>query len=219
MAPRPFDEKSSYGGGLCVPGRFVHQRCFPTRCRRPSVGRDSHASADTRHRGTVPGGKLAAPGNCCPDPGSLRATPTHRATILPLIWLTGGPNLTSYSQGTLLEDKVATSTSKARRCSHEGCRVPPNAVSRPHSPHSSGCPGGSPSVCLFHLCHLLGPLRIYLESYTLIFIYLFIFVFLPFLGPLPAAHGGSQAKGRIGAVAAWPRPEPQQRRIRATSAT
>ena len=35
------------------------------------------------------------------------------------------------------------------------------------------------------------------------FIYLFIFfVFLPFLGPLPAAYGGSQARGRIGAAAA-----------------
>ena len=33
-------------------------------------------------------------------------------------------------------------------------------------------------------------------------IYLFIyFVFLPFLGLLPAAHGGSQARGPIGAVA------------------
>ena len=29
-----------------------------------------------------------------------------------------------------------------------------------------------------------------------------IFLFLPFLGPLPAAYGGSQARGRIGAVAA-----------------
>ena len=30
----------------------------------------------------------------------------------------------------------------------------------------------------------------------------FIFVFLPFLGPLLMAYGGSQARGRIGAVAA-----------------
>ena len=29
----------------------------------------------------------------------------------------------------------------------------------------------------------------------------FFFVFLPFLGPLPAAYGGSQARGLIGAVA------------------
>ena len=34
-------------------------------------------------------------------------------------------------------------------------------------------------------------------------IYLFIyFVFLPFLGPLPVAYGGSQARSLIGAVAA-----------------
>ena len=30
----------------------------------------------------------------------------------------------------------------------------------------------------------------------------FVFVFLPFLGPLPAAYGSSQARGLIGAVAA-----------------
>ena len=30
----------------------------------------------------------------------------------------------------------------------------------------------------------------------------YLFVFWPFLGPLPAAYGGSQARGRIGAVAA-----------------
>ena len=28
------------------------------------------------------------------------------------------------------------------------------------------------------------------------------FIFMPFLGPLPAVYGGSQARGRIGAVAA-----------------
>ena len=34
------------------------------------------------------------------------------------------------------------------------------------------------------------------------FIYLFFFfVFLPFLGPLPAAYAGSQVRGLIGAVA------------------
>ena len=32
-------------------------------------------------------------------------------------------------------------------------------------------------------------------------------------------YGGSQARGRIGAVEAWPMPEPQQLRIQATSAT
>ena len=30
----------------------------------------------------------------------------------------------------------------------------------------------------------------------------FFFFFWPFLGPLPVAYGGSQARGRIGAVAA-----------------
>ena len=30
---------------------------------------------------------------------------------------------------------------------------------------------------------------------------LFFFVFLPFLGPLPTAHGSSQVRGLIGAVA------------------
>ena len=34
------------------------------------------------------------------------------------------------------------------------------------------------------------------------FLFYFFFVFLPFLGPLPAAYGGSQARGRIGAIAA-----------------
>ena len=35
----------------------------------------------------------------------------------------------------------------------------------------------------------------------------------------PTAYGGSQARGRIGAVAAKPTQGPQQRRIRAASAT
>ena len=35
-----------------------------------------------------------------------------------------------------------------------------------------------------------------------IFVVVVVVVFLPFLGPLPAAYGGSQARGRIGAVAA-----------------
>ena len=34
------------------------------------------------------------------------------------------------------------------------------------------------------------------------FLFLFFCLFLPFLGPLPAAYGGSQARGLIGAVAA-----------------
>ena len=31
--------------------------------------------------------------------------------------------------------------------------------------------------------------------------FFFFFVFLPFVGPLPTAYGGSQARGRIRAVA------------------
>ena len=36
-------------------------------------------------------------------------------------------------------------------------------------------------------------------------LFFFLFVFLFFLGPLPVAYGGSQTRGRIGAVAAGPR--------------
>ena len=52
-----------------------------------------------------------------------------------------------------------------------------------------------------------------------IFLFFIFFVFLPLLWAAPAAYGGSQARGRIGAVAPRPTPEPQQRRIRAASAT
>ena len=38
--------------------------------------------------------------------------------------------------------------------------------------------------------------------FTFFFLYFCIFVFLPFLGPLPVAYGGSQAMGLIGAIAA-----------------
>ena len=50
---------------------------------------------------------------------------------------------------------------------------------------------------------------------------LFFFVFFAISWAIPAAYGGFQARGRIGAVAAWPTPEPQQRgiRIQAMSAT
>ena len=34
------------------------------------------------------------------------------------------------------------------------------------------------------------------------YLFIYLFVFLPFLGPLPVAQGGSQARGRIRAVAA-----------------
>ena len=42
------------------------------------------------------------------------------------------------------------------------------------------------------------------QLYFHLFIYLLFFVFLPFLGPLPAAYGGSQARDPIGAAAASP---------------
>ena len=48
--------------------------------------------------------------------------------------------------------------------------------------------------CLYFLA-----IQFYLLIY--LFIYLFIFVFLLFLWAAPAAYGGSQARGRIGAVA------------------
>ena len=51
------------------------------------------------------------------------------------------------------------------------------------------------------------------------FIYLFIFCLFAISWAAPAAYGGSQARGRIGAVTAKPTPEPQQRGIQATSAT
>ena len=49
--------------------------------------------------------------------------------------------------------------------------------------------------------------------------FFFFFVFLAISWATPMAYGGSQAKGRIGAVVARPTPEPQQRGIRAASAT
>ena len=56
--------------------------------------------------------------------------------------------------------------------------------------------------------------RIYL------FIYLFIyFCFFAISWAIPAAYGGSQARGLIGAVARQSTPEPQQRGIQAVSTT
>ena len=45
-------------------------------------------------------------------------------------------------------------------------------------------------------------LNLYCYFFILFFIIFYFFVFLLFLGPLPAANGGSQARGLIGAVAA-----------------
>ena len=53
--------------------------------------------------------------------------------------------------------------------------------------------------------------------FLIIYMYIY-FVFLPFLGLLPAAYGGSQARGRIRAVVSS-LCQPQQRRIRAVPAT
>ena len=49
-------------------------------------------------------------------------------------------------------------------------------------------------------------------------VFFFFLVFLPFLGPLALAYGGSQARGPVGAIAASLQPQPQQLRIRAASA-
>ena len=46
-----------------------------------------------------------------------------------------------------------------------------------------------------------------------------LFFFFVFFRVTPVAYGGSQARGLIRAVAAWPKPEPQQHWIRAASAT
>ena len=37
--------------------------------------------------------------------------------------------------------------------------------------------------------------------FWIFFLFVCFFIFLPFLGPLPAAYGGFQARGLIGAVA------------------
>ena len=62
--------------------------------------------------------------------------------------------------------------------------------------------------CLFRSCaHFSIGLLVFLLlsciSCVCILFYLFlcVCVFLPFLGPLPAAYGGSQARGPVGAVA------------------
>ena len=52
------------------------------------------------------------------------------------------------------------------------------------------------------------------KSYSLLPIYFFVCS-----RATPTAYGGSQARGRIGAVAGLPTPEPQQCQIRDASAT
>ena len=52
-----------------------------------------------------------------------------------------------------------------------------------------------------------------------ILFFFFFFCLFAISWAAPSAYGGSQARGLIGAVAAWPTPEPQQRQIRAASAT
>jgi len=63
---------------------------------------------------------------------------------------------------------------------------------------------------------LIGLFVLFFKIY---FIYLFLFIFFAISWAANAAYGDSQARGQIGAVAAWPTPEPQQRGIRAASAT
>ena len=67
------------------------------------------------------------------------------------------------------------------------------------------------------LSHHLPPRVLKRLFSPFIFYYLFIYLFLLFR-VAPAAYGGSQARGQIGAVA-WPTAQPQQHRIQATSAT
>ena len=49
------------------------------------------------------------------------------------------------------------------------------------------------------------------------FSFFFLFFFFLLFGAASVAHRGSQARGPIRATAAWPMPQPQQLRIRATS--
>ena len=58
-----------------------------------------------------------------------------------------------------------------------------------------------------------------LDHMAVLFFCFVLFVFLPFSWAAPAAYGGSPARGPIGAVAAKPIPQPQERGIRVTSAT
>ena len=61
---------------------------------------------------------------------------------------------------------------------------------------------------------LLGHIRDVPSQETAEFFFsFFFFVFLLFLWAAPAAYGGSQARGLIGAVATGTIPEPQQRGI------
>ena len=70
---------------------------------------------------------------------------------------------------------------------------------------------------IFHV----GKLEVGFFSFFLFFSFFFFFFFLSFClyRASPMACGGSQARGQIGAVAASLHQSPQQRRIRAASAT
>ena len=74
------------------------------------------------------------------------------------------------------------------------------------------CTSCVPSPFLFH--HLKDLLDV-----LLFFYFYLIFCCFAISWATPVAYGGSQARGPIGAVATWPTPEPQQRGIRAASAT
>ena len=54
----------------------------------------------------------------------------------------------------------------------------------------------------YHSIHIRGREIALMTLYYLTFFFFCLFVFLPFLGLLPRAYGGSQARGLMGAVAA-----------------
>ena len=73
-----------------------------------------------------------------------------------------------------------------------------------------------------HLEEVMGPgvsdkceLHVIFQTFT----NFFFLVFLPFLGPLLMANGGSQARGLIGAIATGLHPGPQQHGVLAMSET
>ena len=67
-----------------------------------------------------------------------------------------------------------------------------------------------------YLCTILNT---HILFYFIYFILFYLFCLFAFSRAAPAAYGGSQARGLIGAVAAKPMPEPQQRGVPAASAT
>ena len=84
----------------------------------------------------------------------------------------------------------------------------------------SACPAPCTVLCALRvLMHLLLTAILHDRFYCIFFVFWGFFVC--FLGgcfrATPVVYGGSQARGRIRAVAAWPTPQPQQCGIQATS--